>query len=251
MRLARRLARALGYELLPLAKTREPMGRLVRALRHFAIDAVIDVGANEGQYAKLLRASGWAGPILSFEPIPAVHAALVAATAADPLWHVAPPMALGEHDGEIQIGVSGETDMSSILPRSAELDRISPSSAAITPVTVPLRRLAGICELLDPAWRRLFLKIDVQGYESRVLDGVGDLWPRIVGLQLELALVPLYSGEVGWRAMIDRLEGRGYLPWLFLPGYVDPKLTRELQMDGVFFDPAASSPTEGHDRMER
>ena len=37
-----------------------------------AIDLVIDAGANRGQYARVLREEGWAGPIVSIEPIPEV-----------------------------------------------------------------------------------------------------------------------------------------------------------------------------------
>ena len=45
-------------------------------LEHQAVDAVIDVGANAGQYATRLRAAGWRGPILSIEPIPELRDAL-------------------------------------------------------------------------------------------------------------------------------------------------------------------------------
>ena len=30
------------------------------------------------------------------------------------------------------------------------------------------------------------------------------------------------------------MKAFGYVPWLFLPGYVEPRSGRELQMDGVF-----------------
>ena len=76
---------------------------------------MIDVGANLGQYATRLRAAGWAGPILSIEPIPEVHRQLGRAAAADPAWEVAPPLAVGAADGEVALEVSAESDMSSTL----------------------------------------------------------------------------------------------------------------------------------------
>jgi hypothetical protein len=46
--------------------------------------------------------------------------------------------------------------------------------------------------------------------------------------------VPCYQGEVGFREMIDRLAATGFEPYLFIPGYFEPKLGRQLQLDGVF-----------------
>ncbi|MFW5833584.1 MAG: FkbM family methyltransferase, partial [Pseudomonadota bacterium] len=60
--------------------------QLVLLMTGAGIDRVIDVGANRGQYARRLRAAGWAGPILSFEPHPRVHEALLRAAAGDPAW---------------------------------------------------------------------------------------------------------------------------------------------------------------------
>ena len=50
---------------------------LRRFLSAFAVDCVIDVGANHGQYATMLRRDvGFAGAILSFEPNPETVAVL-------------------------------------------------------------------------------------------------------------------------------------------------------------------------------
>ncbi|MDW8124859.1 MAG: FkbM family methyltransferase [Geminicoccaceae bacterium] len=235
MKLLRRFARRLGFELVPLGKAREPARRLVNALERFAVDLVVDGGANEGQYARLLRASGWRGPILSIEPIPELRARLARRASSDPLWTVAPAFALGPRTGEIALHVFAETDMSSVLAPGPVLARLSPALRSSRRVSVPMIRLDELEPVRSGPWRRIFLKLDVQGYEAAVLDGAAALWPRIVGVQLELSLVPLYEGETDWRGMIDRMAGLGYVPWLFLPGYVEPGSARELQMDGIFF----------------
>lgn len=230
----RRLARALGYELLPLRKARAPIRRLVNLLERQAVELVVDGGANEGQYVRLLRAAGWRGPVLSIEPIPELHARLLRRAAADPAWRVGPAVALAASSGRARLEVSAESDMSSLLPRSARLDRLSPGSRPVRTIEVPTCRLDELAELRDGPARRLFVKLDLQGSEDAALDGLTGLLPAIVGLQLELALVPLYVGETDWRRMVDRVAALGYVPWLFLPGYVDPRSGRELQMDGVF-----------------
>jgi hypothetical protein len=147
---------------------------------------------------------------------------------------VAPPMALGDRDGEVEIEVSAESDMSSILPQTELLRRISPSSRVIGRERVPIRRLDGLVkEYLKPD-EGIFLKIDTQGFEAEVLAGARQLLPRLRGLQLELSLVRCYEGERDFRELIDDLEDAGLRPWLFLPGYFEHKLARQLQIDGVF-----------------
>ncbi|MDX6751519.1 FkbM family methyltransferase [Geminicoccaceae bacterium 1502E] len=235
MRLAQRVARRLGWDLTPRRKAKLPIAQLVAGLEYFRIDAVIDVGANVGQYGALLREFGWRGPILSIEPIPEAHAALCARAAGDPAWQVAPPMALGAENGEAVLEVSAESDMSSLLPQAGLLRRLSPSSAVQRRERVALHRLDGLAALRNPGWQRLFVKIDVQGAELQVLAGAEAVMPRIIGLQLEMALVPLYEGERDWRATIDHLATRGFTPYLFLPGYYEPKLARQVQMDGIFY----------------
>ena len=87
---------------------------------------------------------------------------------------------------------------------------------------------------------RVFLKIDTQGYEAEVLAGAARLLERLAGIQLEMALVPLYEGERPFRAMLDELAALGFEPWLFLPGYFERKLARQLQVDGVFMRAVAT-----------
>jgi FkbM family methyltransferase len=235
-----RLARRLGYDLTPRRKAKSPDAQLVALLRHFRITCVLDVGANVGQYGALLREWGYAGRIVSFEPQAAAHAALERRVAADPDWQVAPNMALGERNGEIELEISGETDMSSILPQSALLRQVSPSSAVVRKETVPLRRLDDVAGSYLAHDDRVFLKIDTQGYEAEVLAGAAGLLERLAGIQLEMALVPLYERERPFRAMLDTLAALGFEPYLFLPGYFERKLARQLQVDGVFMRAAAT-----------
>jgi FkbM family methyltransferase len=229
-----RLARRLGYDLTPRRKAKAPTAQLVAVLAHFRITCVLDVGANVGQYGARLREWGYPGRIVSFEPQASAHAALARRAAADPAWQVAPPMALGSSNGAIELEVSAESDMSSVLPQSALLRRVSPSSAVVRKETVPLHRLDEVAGSYLTPEDRVFLKIDTQGYEAEVLAGAGRLLERLAGIQLEMSLVPLYEGERDFRAMLDDLAALGFEPYLLLPGYFERKIARQLQVDGVF-----------------
>jgi FkbM family methyltransferase len=242
--IARRLTRALGYDLTPRRKLKDLDAQLVFTLERQAIDAVVDVGANRGQYAERLRGAGWRGPILSIEPVPELHRALVERAAADPAWEVAAPVAIGDASGEALLEVSAESDMSSTLPQSALLRDISPSSAVARRIVVPRRRLDELPELVGRPWRRLFVKADVQGAEPAVLAGLAGIWDRVHGLQLELALLPLYEGEVPWLALVGDLASRGFAPYLLFPGYFARALGRQVQLDMVFYRAAARAATD-------
>jgi len=234
MTLLQRLARSLGYDLTLRKKARPHEAQLAAVLERFRVSCVLDVGANVGQYAAMLRAQGFGGKIVSFEPLAAAHAALARRAAADPGWQVAPPMAIGDRDGEVSIELSAESDMSSILPQSPILRQISPSSAVLRRERVAMARLEQAAKPYLAPDDRTFLKIDTQGFEPQVLTGAGSLLEQLWGVQLEMSLVACYEGEVGFRAMIDRMAQAGFEPYLFIPGYFERKLGRQLQLDGVF-----------------
>ncbi len=206
--------------------------QLVLLMEGAGIDRVIDVGANRGQYAARLRRAGHAGPILSFEPQPCAHAALLQAAADDGVWEIGPRLALGATDGTVTLEIAAEDDMSSLRPQTDALRRLSPSSAVVERVPVRQARLDAL--LAAEPGERLLVKLDVQGGEDAALDGMAALWPRVRAVQLELALSVLYAGEWRYLETCRRLESLGYRLALVLPGYFDGKVRRQLQFDGVF-----------------
>ena len=59
------------------------------------------------------------GRIISFEPLSDAHNELQQWSESDPLWMVAPRMAIGNHDGDAHINISRNSVSSSILPMLA------------------------------------------------------------------------------------------------------------------------------------
>ena len=234
MRLLQPIARRLGYDLTPRKKAKSPNAQLAALLKHHHVDTVLDVGANVGQYGQRLRDWGYDGRIVSFEPLSSAHAKLSAQSAPDPKWLVAPRMAIGDIDGEIDIQVSAETDMSSILPQSELMKQISPTSKIEHTERVPIHRLDSLWNDYVKAEDRVLLKVDTQGFEPQVLDGSEALMTRLIGLQLEMSLLPIYEGERDYLTIIQRLAASGFTLQLMLPGYFERKLGRMLEIDGVF-----------------
>ena len=125
--------------------------------------------------------------------------------------------------------------MSSTRAQTPLLQAISPSSAVLRRVRVPQQRLDALDLVRDRPWRRLLVKADVQGAEPAVLAGMEGLWERVQGVQLELALVPLYEGERPWLDLVGDLAARGFAPYLLFPGYFSRRLGRQVQLDIVFY----------------
>jgi FkbM family methyltransferase len=209
--------------------------RLVALFRTHRIDTVIDVGANDGGYGKLLRRGGFDGTILSFEPLELEHARLARTAKGDDRWFIAPRVALGKESRDVEIHVAGNSASSSILPMNALHEAAAPESRYVGVQRVPMRRLDEVQHAAIDRGERVLLKIDTQGYEMPVLEGAEKLFPRIVGVQLELSLAQLYGEQVLYVEMIQWLRTRGFDLWNVIPGFVDPATARMLQFDGVFF----------------
>lgn len=228
----KKLIRAAGYDLRKyrLANSIETLVAYVLDKR--GIDMVIDVGANQGQFGLALRDAGYRGRMISVEPLAGPHEMLRKTASGDANWTVAERMALGAEEGSIQINRSQNTYSSSILPILPAHTDAEPASAYEATETVPIHRFD---EMLD-GWgvdsdTPILLKLDVQGYEDRVLDGIGDRWPQIVGIQTELSLLPLYEGQKLHDEMLIRIQELGFDLHGVWAGYVDRSAGRMLQYD--------------------
>src|SRR5262245_45187471 len=113
---ANNLLRKVGFEVHRYVTSSSPKAELVASLRTFDIDLVLDVGANEGQFAFELRRSGYTGKIVSFEPLSEAHVKLLQASDGDTKWDAYSRCALGDHNGEVELNIAGNSLSSSILP---------------------------------------------------------------------------------------------------------------------------------------
>ena len=230
------VARKFYIELRKYSPESSDVARMQRIFSHHKIDLVLDVGANVGQYARHLREFGYRGKIVSFEPLSSAHSKLIAASKKDPLWEVAPRTAIGNRDGNIKINIAKNSFSSSALPILDSHLNAAPESAYIDSEIVDLHKLDSIApRYIEGHAKSTYLKVDVQGFESQVLEGAAGLLQKIKGVQLELSLVPLYEGEPLFRDMLDKLDQFGYDLYAVIPGFTDMKSGRLLQLDGIFF----------------
>ena len=231
----RNCIRRTGWDVKRFDPSSSEASQLARQIVVNQIDAVFDVGANTGQFAAKLRAGGFAGRIVSFEPSTGAHLILITRAKGDRNWIIAPKMALGDRNGTITLNIAGNSVSSSVLPMLPTHRSAAPESLYVGSETVDLRTLDSVSADLAAAAQRVFLKLDVQGFEHKVLQGAEQFLRRVAGIQIELSLVPLYDGEHLFHPMLHHLEERGYNLWSIVPGFVDPETSRLLQVDAIFF----------------
>ncbi len=220
--------------LIKFKKRLDDEAKIAMTLAAHNIDVVLDIGANRGQTAERLRRDGFKGEIISIEPLPALQEELQAKAAKDANWRVLQPLAIGESVGETVINMSVAPDMSSILGASGELLQAYPKTAVLDQITVSMTTLDALYAELKPAGN-VFVKIDTQGYEMAILKGAEETLKTVKGLRVEMSLEPLYDGEATYLEIIDYLAQRGFKPHMLVDIGFSKTLSKQLQLDGVFF----------------
>jgi FkbM family methyltransferase len=231
-------ARAAGVDLVRLRGIRHPVGRRALLMRYLGIDLVVDVGANRGQFGLEIRAAGYAGRIVSIEPLPAPFRDLARLARRDGRWTVL-NSAVGSHAGTASIHVAANGGASSSFLPMLELHaRSAPEAMYVGDERVELVALDDLVlgQIEDTAV--LFTKMDVQGYELQVLAGAEATLRRSALVQLEMSLLPLYETAPSYRDVLDAMGTRGFRLVGIEPGFASPTGLL-LQADGLFVGDAA------------
>lgn len=205
---------------------------LLKYLEDNDINSCFDVGANIGQYAKFIRSAGFKGKIFSFEPQSAAFQKLIKSAKNDSKWDVY-NIGLGNSDEKSVINISKNSVSSSILDINKFLVETAPETEYISKEDIKISRLDTFLKEINFT-NRFFLKIDAQGFESKILDGASGCFNSICALQLELSCVPLYDGEKLFDEMKEFIESTGFYLSSLESGFADPQSGRLLQVEAVF-----------------
>ena len=229
-RIKKGLAR-LGIHVQRVNKTIE--SRRKRLFHELNIGSVADIGANVGQYAKALRADGFRGRIFSFEPNPGLHSILQDALPGDSLFQCF-GCALGATEGTLSLYVSDQHAASSLRKPSELLKGAFPGSETKNDATVPVRTFDSWYAEHQVQCENLFVKLDVQGFESEVLQGAERSLENVRALEMEISLVELYEGQVPMTKLLSEVIDRGFTPIWTEANAIDPRTGNMLQLDFLF-----------------
>ena len=208
-------------------------------LNHFLkindIDCVLDVGANIGQYANNLRRIGYKKKIISFEPLSSAYKILRNKSVKDELW-TSYNYGIGEENKEVNINISKNSYSSSILNILPLHTESEPQSEYFSKETISIKKLENLNEIDIEKFNKVFIKIDTQGYEEQVLQGIGKLINKIEGIQIELSLYPLYKNQTLFLELYKKIKELGFDVWDFQRGFGDVNSGKIYQLDGIFFN---------------
>lgn len=176
-----------------------------------SINLVLDIGANKGQFGKSIRGF-YSGTIISFEPVSSTFQKLQTAASSDPAWRVM-QIALGSVERKQEINVSPQDVFSSFLKNNKYCSsQFGNESVHNETELVSVRRLDKLLEEMIPDIhnKRIFIKMDTQGYDLEVFKGATGILKSIVAIQSEVSLIPIYDGMPHWTDSISAYEQSGF-----------------------------------------
>lgn len=184
-------ARFFGVEISGFDADRFIDTQLKSLLEKNEIDLVLDVGANSGQYYKMLRDIGYNKKVISFEPGSSAFAAL-AELDADPRW-IRKQMALSDSNDTLKLNIySSELFSSFLSPSEFGVSRFSKEVEIVRQELVDVSTVDEV--LLGFPDAKVFLKMDTQGFDLKILAGARNSLDKIHLIQSEVSISPIYDG---------------------------------------------------------
>jgi FkbM family methyltransferase len=214
-------------------------------LRELEVDCVLDVGANHGGFAEMIRRAGWSGPLISFEPQSSCCKVLKRLAAGDPAWSIH-PIALSDHEGTVRLTLRASSTFTSLNEPRFDSKIVAEKEMkekldVLGFEDVPVRRLDAVLdELPGKRPERIFLKIDTQGHDEAVLAGASGIVDRVIGLQVELTQDPLYHSTSHYLDVLQAFRRCGFDLSATFPVFRDPESQATLEFDGVLVRNTAS-----------
>ncbi|MDP3425948.1 MAG: FkbM family methyltransferase [Humidesulfovibrio sp.] len=201
---------------------------------------ILDVGANNGDYAAHLLRMFPLARLHAFEPLPDAYGELAAKAARDE--RITPyNVALSDVKGQVEFHRSSYGPSSSLLGMGLIHKELAPKTAGDQVIMVESRSLDDMVAGRDLE-AEIFLKLDVQGYEDQVLRGGKAVLARTALVQVEVSFCELYNGQAGFDAVHGLLregglEFRGFKSQLCSPDDGTP-----LQAHAFYIRPGLAHP---------
>jgi FkbM family methyltransferase len=221
----------LGFDLVRFDGRKFPERKRAELMESLSTDLVIDVGANVGQYVREIRANGFCGTIIAFEPLGRPFQEIAELAERDSKLTVH-RLALGSDEAEAIIHVAANSWSSSLLAMKQTHLSAAPDSVYVGEERIEIRPLDSL-DLIHPddiAW----LKIDTQGSERSVLAGARRSLSRAVAVEIELTYVALYEDQALAWEIHNTLSNLGFDLVAFGTPFSDRGTSALLQVDAIF-----------------
>ncbi len=195
------------------------------------VRTVIDIGAHTGGWARTVHHLLPQAMIYSFEPISSSFAELqkrMKGVASHKGFNIA----LGNESGEIDFNLNEFAAASSLLHVSKCGRTTFPEMSETRCVRVRIERLDDI--LMDHVLPECLIKVDVQGFEDKVIAGGIRTFSRSKFVIVETSFVSLYEGQVLFDDIHKQLASLGFSYAGNLNQTVNPNDGTICQADAIF-----------------
>ena len=200
--------------------------------KSLGIDTVLDIGANTGQFTRTISSLLPNCKIYSFEPLPDCFEKLQ--KFADKHNNIKTfNTGVGDQSGLMQFERNNASPSSSFLKMTDIHKQAFPFTEKSSTVEVKISRLDDICEDLDLG-TALFVKIDVQGYEDKVLKGGEKTVKKAKLVIVETSFVPLYESQPLFDDIYKIFSKWGFKCIGMIDQLPDPITGQILQGDAIF-----------------
>jgi FkbM family methyltransferase len=207
---AERAAASIGMRIVPADQV-PSVGWL--GLPNLPIRTVLDIGACRGGFAKEVLAPRFPKALIhSFEPSPDAFPSLKLTAEASDGRHFAHNFGFGEKDETLILHSAVDAlPSSSLLLSTAENTTAFPQTSKTKDVIVEVKVLDEIAPMLTPAIEKdLLVKIDVQGFEDRVIRGGRTTIGHARAVIVEVQSATLYEGQPTFREIFMELDALGF-----------------------------------------
>lgn len=242
-RLTKDFFASFGIDLTRIGKKNDYFSLRKRFLEDLNIDLVIDVGANKGQYATVLRNIGYEGKIVSFEPMSKMFSMLHSNSKLDSSWECF-NFALGSQTTTSKMYVLEELPLSSILPNNADL-KTQHSDKVLEEETIQIKTLDSVFKDLFcggcSSSQNIWLKIDTEGFELEVLKGAEELLEKVKILDVEVCFQERKRGQSLVFEINDFLRSKGFQLFTFGPLHINYLNGQVLDTDALYLRGASAS----------
>jgi FkbM family methyltransferase len=210
-------------------------GFLAKTLSDHKINLTLDVGASTGNWASQLMDEGYNSKIVSFEPLSGSYRVLKSRCSEFPNWECQ-NFALGNEIGQTSINVSKNNESSSLSKiLNSHIDAF-PESKIIREENIQLKTIDNFLQNRSDLQGNIFAKLDVQGFEKKVLTGASGSLNRISILQLEMGLEALYDDEFLFCDWLKHLKTLHFHPLHIQNAFSHHETKRLLQVDCIFLN---------------
>lgn len=222
----KKLLRSFGYDV------RRHHSLFETVLKQYDIKTILDIGANDGHWSAEMRALFPYAQIYAFEPLTDCFKGVERRFAHDSRFRVF-NTALGDTDGATKIERSSFHPSSSLRAMAQLHKDLYPKSATTTSEKIEMRRLDSLAPdlLLTPD---VLVKMDVQGFEDRVITGGRNTLTQARVLIIETSFVRLYENQPLFGDIHDMMRSLGFAYHGNCGEHFSPKTGERIYEDSVF-----------------